>query len=930
MTTVSGGSPTAMAEHLLTRLAQLDSTALAHILLQHAPALSTPIRTILTQLAHAQLRASCVPAEAQLEVAGQGQQGRVLVSLATVLRRALSRGDPSLARMLLPGTPALVDLAIAIGTLHSHAGTNDEAAATASKTLRAALRALVDPHLAAEILSALHSSLKSAVLQPFGAQQLLPSATNLAQASPSPLISTLLDIQKRARMLALLLRALPLTGYNTSSFSSEGKKDPYTAVLAQLAQDLGALHDVVLPALTRAAQAEDTSGAGAALAAAQTHMRDAALSLLLLFRPSSGAHAAGASTAVSTIVAQLKPASSTASPAVAGATLVDAIRARFLADSETAWDELMVALKKNASPASLTAAPTELLNVPDVLLSALRKHQQRLGAQLNGARARKGKARAMKKDKQEAPPIDPALLATVQSVLPHLDTPSLGRRLQRSKYAGKSAEQVIDLLLESTSGNEDDDDDENGAETEEEDGDYEGSRDLEEAVPYEPPAPIVRAAPARRANIFDDAGPLDLSKFRYKSDMPSLDSPAAASLGGAAAKGGLHAIPSALKASVLARVAAQQREELEEEEEDEEDGETGLGRGVREAGFEEELETDEAYLARNGDGFDWIGRRGMTSALASAPSGPIGRGAGAGTGRVPNAREWRRRIEDESDEDEDEVGDGDADENAHSGGGPSTAGVVPPAPTPGTSGSSSAASERAADRILTRYYAQYGAALFARNDPALRKGNNPLGIARRQLLAELERETGKSWDGGLVESWGTMFERNVSAENASPLDSKNRDQLGICMLTSTGRRSFALLSRALQQPRKDRLLAKSTDLLGPNPNRPAAPDAATAAAGAAAGEGASAGGRQFGPDRGRGGRIIRGVGARGGGRGGGGTGGGGSSGSGSGSANGPGKGQHSGSNRAARQKEKRGSSARFRGRGGGMARSGAFPAGVGE
>ncbi|KAK0525739.1 hypothetical protein OC834_005048 [Tilletia horrida] len=880
-----------MAEHLLTRLAQLDSTALAHILLQHAPALSTPIRTILTQLAHAQLRASCVPAEAQLEVAGQGQQGRVLVSLATVLRRALSRGDPSLARMLLPGTPALVDLAIAIGTLHSHAGTNDEAAATASKTLRAALRALVDPHLAAEILSALHASLKSAVLQPFGAQQLLPSATNLAQASPSPLISTLLDIQKRARMLALLLRALPLTGYNTSSsFSSEGKKDPYTAVLAQLAQDLGALHDVVLPALTRAAQAEDTAGAGAALAAAQTHTRDAALSLLLLFRPSSGAHAAGASTAVSTIVAQLKPASSTASPAVAGATLVDAIRARFLADSETAWDELMVALKKNASPASLTAAPTELLNVPDVLLSALRKHQQRLGAQLNGARARKGKARAMKKDKQEAPPIDPALLATVQSVLPHLDTPSLGRRLQRSKYAGKSAEQVIDLLLESTSGNEDDDDDENGAETEEEDGDYEGSRDLEEAVPYEPPAPIVRAAPARRANIFDDAGPLDLSKFRYKSDMPSFDSPAAASLGEGAAKGGLHAIPSALKASVLARVAAQQREELEEEE-DEEDGETGLRRGVREAGFEEELETDETYLARNGDEFDWVGRRGMTSALASAPSGPIGRGAGAGTGRVPNAREWRRRIEDESDEDEDEVGDGDADENAHSGGGPSTAGVVPPAPTPGTSGSSSAASERAADRILTRYYAQYGAALFARNDPALRKGNNPLGIARRQLLAELERETGKSWDGGLVESWGTMFERN---------------------------------------PRKDRLLAKSTDLLGPNPNRPAAPDAATAAAGAAAGEGAGAGGRQFGPDRGRGGRIIRGVGARGGGRGGGGTGGGGSSGSGSGSANGPGKGQHSGSNRAARQKEKRGSSARFRGRGGGMARSGAFPAGVGE
>ncbi|KAE8259749.1 hypothetical protein A4X13_0g802 [Tilletia indica] len=811
---------------VLTRLSHLDPSTLAQILLQHGSSIGTAVRLTLTTLAHAELLRSSVSHIKNVEIKDEEEDGaeKMLEVLGIVLSRALGRGDPSLARAILPGTPSLIDLSISIGTLTPQSP-------TATK-LRASLRSLIDPHLASEILQAVHASLQTAILGPFDAQQLLSlSGTGGGEA-------VLVDVQRRARMLALLLRALPV---------SRGADDPYGVVLRQLAGDLGRLHDGVVPVLS-------SQRGSAVYQAAQVHLRDAALALVLLCPPTAG------HSAVADLVSSLGSAASKLKTSEEHQSLVDVLRARFLGNSEVGWDELMVALKKNAS----TSSGSSGIDEPEQLMQVL---QQRKSSSRPARRtsARKGKSKATTRGTSSSSAVDPEILATVRSILPHLDTPTLARRLQRPKYASATtSEQIIDLLLESTSDADDDDDDEGDEEEED-------AQDLL-TRPYEPPPPIVRT---RRANIFDD-DPLDLSKFRYKPDVPQLDT--STNDNNKSKSDGLYSIPSDLKASVLARVAAQEREEEEEEWELD-------GGGVREAGFEEELEEeegDEHYTARNGGGMDWVGRRGMTTSLSQSG------GRGTTVMAVPSAREWRRKIEDESDENED-------DEDTNAAGGPSTAGMVkpPPAPTQGGT-SSSAAGERVAEQILTRYYSQYGASLFAR-DPALRKGNNALGKVRGQLIVELGRESGKSWDHGLVESWGVMFERN---------------------------------------PRKDKLLARSTDLLAPNPNH--APPGGAGQNGGAGGE--EEGGRRFGPDKGRGGRVLRGGGSSSRGRGS-------SSAAGEAPTNnnntstsgargggaGAGRGQHSGSNRAAKQKEKRGSSARFRGgRGGGMARSGAFPAGVGE
>ncbi|KAE8267327.1 hypothetical protein A4X09_0g5014 [Tilletia walkeri] len=817
---------------VLIRLSHLDPSTLAQILLQHGSSIGTAVRLTLTTLAHAELLRSSVSDVENVELKEEDEEGaeKMLEVLSIVLSRALGRGDPSLARVILPGTPSLIDLSISLGTLTPQSP-------TATK-LRASLRSLIDPHLASEILQAVHASLQTAILGPFDAQQLL----SVSRAGEEEAI--LVDVQRRARMLTLLLRALPV---------SRGADDPYGVVLRQLAGDLGRLHDGVVPALS-------SQRGSAVYQAAQVHLRDAALALVLLCPPTAG------HSAVADLISSLGSAASKLKTSDEHLSLVGVLRARFLGNSEVGWDELMVALKKNAS----TSSGSSGIDEPEQLMQVL---QQRKSSSrpVRRTSAKKGKSRATTRGTSSSSAVDPEILATVRSILPHLDTPTLARRLQRPKYASATtSEQIIDLLLESTSDADDDDDDD-------EDEEEEDAQDLL-TRPYEPPPPIVRT---RRANIFDD-DPLDLSKFRYKPDVPQLDT--STNDNNSSKSDGLYSIPSDLKASVLARVAAQEREEEEEEWELD-------GGGVREAGFEEELEGeegDEHYTARNGGGMDWVGRRGMTTSLAQS-SGPGGRGMTVTA--VPSAREWRRKIEDESDEDED-------DEDTNAAGGPSTAGMVKPPPPPPSStqggSSSSAAGERVAEQILTRYYSQYGASLFAR-DPVLRKGNNALGKVRAQLIGELGRESGKSWDHGLVESWGVMFERN---------------------------------------PRKDKLLARSTDLLAPNPNH--APSGGAGQEGGAGGE--EEGGRRFGPDRGRGGRVLRGGGSS--------RGRGSSSAAGEASTNnnnttsssggrgggaGAGRGQHSGSNRAAKQKEKRGSSARFRGgRGGGMARSGAFPAGVGE
>lgn len=114
------------------------------------------------------------------------------------------------------------------------------------------------------------------------------------------------------------------------------------------------------------------------------------------------------------------------------------------------------------------------------------------------------------------------------------------------------------------------------------------------------------------------------------------------------------------------------------------------------------------------------------------------------------------------------------------------------------------------------------------------------------------------------------------------------------------------------QPRKDKLLSTSNDLLAPNLNRASAPSQPSL----------DDEGSRFGPDRGRGGRLPRG------GRGGA------ESGSSRGGAGGErggatrGRGTNSGNDRGARQKEKRGNSARQRGFDKKVARGGAGTGGL--
>ncbi|KAK0550726.1 hypothetical protein OC845_002501, partial [Tilletia horrida] len=757
---------------VLTKLSHQPNSALAQLLLQHGSSIGVAVQLALTDIAREELVHSSIPLDAGAQDGSPALSISIcrsfLDSLSIVLTHTLDRGDPSLTRVLLPGSSSLLDLAVAVGL----------ASSTTSAKLRSILRSsLIDSHLAAQILVSLSASLHNLVIVPgeqLAAQQQASDTDNLNAAA------LIFQIQRRMRMLSLFLRALPSPSSSSTSASSTRGGDPYSTVLLALASDLAKVHDVILPACTKLyANGDEQKASGAALEAAQLHTRDAALALVLLFRPNSASPAS--MTAIDAVIKSFRvqtAASGLKQDVVkldAGALpLIGVLRARFWQDSQSSWDELSIAFKKHA-PAATPADLSAVSLVPDErLLVALRNRTGNSSAQASKVsknahstkRVAKGKNKAGQTQTQL---VDSGLVATVQSVLPHLDTAFLQRKLRKPKYmaVAHAPEQIIDLLLESTSADEDE-----GVDGEQEDESSSSSDEIEEGgdldiEPYQPPQPIVGRT-TRRANIFDDEGPLDLSKFRYKSNLGS---------GGASASTistpGLNLIPSDLKASVLARVAAQQREEAEAEDEEWDfDGSAAGGGGAfaaaglasqyREAGFEEELEEeegvggaaadgDQAYIARSGGGMDWVGRRGMTTSLAASSD----RNA---AGRVPSAREWRRRIEDESDGDEDE----DEDENA--GGGPSTAGFVPPS---GVGASSSAtapsgagvASERAAERIMIRYYAQHGAPLYAR-DPALKKGNNPVGLIRRQLIAELDSATDRKWDHSLIESWATMFERN--------------------------------------------------------------------------------------------------------------------------------------------------------------------------
>lgn len=206
-----------------------------------------------------------------------------------------------------------------------------------------------------------------------------------------------------------------------------------------------------------------------------------------------------------------------------------------------------------------------------------------------------------------------------------------------------------------------------------------------------------------RRNVFNDS--LDASRMRW----------------GKARDASTTQLDAALKASILA--AAEAPSSDEEEWDPLEDG-NAHGMSV---GFEEELDADVANDANREDGEpEGLHRRMGIASL---------------TGARANARDFVRHVGDAGSESEE-------DEAERSQGAGRGASSTPAALHAGAG----AEAERAAERALVKAYADEGPGLFAREAGARKN-------AKRKELREL---TG--WDDHSIESWGVMFERNVSLQ----------------------------------------------------------------------------------------------------------------------------------------------------------------------
>lgn len=232
-------------------------------------------------------------------------------------------------------------------------------------------------------------------------------------------------------------------------------------------------------------------------------------------------------------------------------------------------------------------------------------------------------------------------------------------------------------------------------------------------APQRSRSPLASAAAqvpsAPRANIFDDQ-PLDSSRLRWAGGRDETDAKTPAPLS------------PTMRSAILARVQAQQAEESQVGEEWNPFAEEDAATRGREVGFEEELEEEDD---------ERLNRRQAISNIG---------------GSKGNARDWVRRLEDyetssTAGEDSDQEMATREDKGASSAS-PSSASAV--------------AKERAAERVLIQAYAEHGPSLFEKT-PEKRKSE-----ARRTLKTDLERVSGRVYDDALVESWGTMFGRNVS------------------------------------------------------------------------------------------------------------------------------------------------------------------------
>lgn len=356
-------------------------------------------------------------------------------------------------------------------------------------------------------------------------------------------------------------------------------------------------------------------------------------------------------------------------------------------------------------PTSTSSLPTPRFSGPawDALKSEAQTTLALRGPGNGSSAKKKGKGKARATESNQDFNVDPELLDLVSAILPHLSEGTEGelglrKRLVAGRYQGKSGEEVVQMLL-------DEEENESGLPVEE-------TLEVVQEMRSPTPPPFNTSTPRNpipsRANVFDEQ-PLDMSRLRWGgSAQPTAEE---------------TAMSNDLKAQILARVEAQEREQLEEEWDLEEGN--GAGRGYQigqEVGFEEELEEEEDFEPKG------IHRRQGISTLG----GPNGQ-----------ARDWTRRLEDLSDEEDSEQDDLTAMEGK---GVPASA---PSSSLPPANSASNVERERSDERILVKAWSTLGEGLFSKD---ARKSKD-----RKNLLLEL----GGGWDDHRVESWATMFNRNV-------------------------------------------------------------------------------------------------------------------------------------------------------------------------
>ncbi|CAO1634588.1 unnamed protein product [Sympodiomycopsis kandeliae] len=706
-----------------------------------------------------------------------------ITCLLEILEHAANSPDPSLPKRILASTESIINFAILA------ANTSARQTRVLSGRIRRIFIKLVDPVSAENYLQI--------TLQSF--QQVLKDGSSKSH-------------KRAARILAALLNMLPVATISQSQVRTYEQQSKVDSQL--MATSLVAAH-----------QSIDVAWNGTQAAAAKLALLDASAALLnrivrskdkvslahvlLAFDRSSGRSDASQGL-VKQAVKALVDASILVDLTLASPRLVDSINNSLagkvsVPDDEKVRKQALEIMEQAHETAKYSrsqsqGSQTSLAGIGSTWADLV-EHYKQLSLKQAHTRA-KGKAREETQANIEP---SPSLVAMVEAILPDLanDPSRLKRILSRRTFIGKGDEEIIQLLL-----------DDQASESEDESEEELQQRLASTSAFDDPVATSNIYQPAAsgshtpvRVNIFDDQ-PLDASRLKWAGQQQTNGQE----------EGSDQNMSASLKASILARVQAQDAEEAAAGQEWNPFADEQREAEGREVGFEEELEDED----------DRINRRFAISNLG---------------GERGNAGDWRKRLEDY----EDTPDDTDEAEGEHG-----TDSSRPQSRIDlNNSSTASVSVERAAERIFILAYSHQGSQLFSK-DQTTRKSP-----ARKALKAQLESATGKAYDDNLIESWGTMFERN---------------------------------------PRKETLLnsASSYDMMsGGNQNLRSSSDQNSSE-------------KKYGPDRGRGGRVLRGE-QRGGGRGG-------SAGRGGGSASGgSNRGGHSGNDRGAKRKEQRGNTARTRG-----------------